>query len=136
MVIILRYEAITKTLENIISSNSLSYEIYKDLDKETSNLIKEADMRFNFYPNKYCVLNSMIISIIRNNVKIRVKKNFRSHHDYINIDKFITFFNFLVQNKITLSSNFLKPFCLFLLSLQFLFLIYYYLFHCSSPLRF
>jgi len=129
MKIRLGYVAITKTLENITSSSSLSYTIYKDLEnkderlhqviesnlkdlkeiilyniknnihfyrlssamiplathnevefnyitpyqelyKEIGDLIKEFNMRVDFHPNQFCVLNSMSESIVRNTVEI------------------------------------------------------------------
>lgn len=129
MKITLGYVAITKTLENITSSSSLSYTIYKslenkdkrlyevilsnlkdlreiilyniknnihfyrmssamiplathnevnfdyitpyiDLYKEIGTLIKEANMRVDFHPNQFCVLNSMSDSVFRNTIEI------------------------------------------------------------------
>lgn len=125
----LGYVAITKTLDNITSSSSLSYTIYKDLEnknerlyeviksnlndlkeiiiyniknnihfyrlssamiplathnavnfdyitpykdlyKEICILIKESNMRVDFHPNQYCVLNSMSKSVITNTFEI------------------------------------------------------------------
>lgn len=129
MKIRLGYVAITKTLENITSSSSLSYTIYKELEnkeerlyqvihsnlndlkeiilynirnnihfyrlssamiplathnevnfdyitpyktlyKEIGKLIKESNMRVDFHPNQYCVLNSMNQNVIINTVEI------------------------------------------------------------------
>lgn len=125
----LGYVAITKTLNNITSSSSLSYTIYKALDNKnerlndviTSNLnnlreiilyniknnihfyrlssamiplathnevnfdyitpyktlyedigklIHKYSMRVDFHPNQYCVLNSMSSSVVKNTVEI------------------------------------------------------------------
>ncbi len=129
MKINLGYVAISKTLENITSSSSLSYSIYKnlqnkeeklyhvilsnlndlkeiilyniknnihfyrlssamiplathnevhfdyitpykDLYKEIGNLIKDSNMRVDFHPNQYCVLNSMSPTVVKNTVEI------------------------------------------------------------------
>lgn len=129
MKIRLGYVAITKTLDNITSSSSLSYTLYKNLEnkeerlykviesnltdlkeiilyniknnihfyrlsssmiplathnevsfdyitpyknlyEEIGNLIKAANMRVDFHPNQYCVLNSMSKDIVRNTVEI------------------------------------------------------------------
>lgn len=129
MKIRLGYVAITKTLENITASSSLSYTIYKNLDnkeerlhqviesnlhalkeiilyniknnihfyrlssamiplathnevnfdyiapykdlyQEISVLIKDSNMRVDFHPNQYCVLNSMNQNVIINTVEI------------------------------------------------------------------
>jgi len=125
----LGYVAITKTLENITSSSSLSYTIYKSLENkeqklsevimsnlknlkeiiiyniknnihfyrlssamiplathnevivdyitpykelyaEIGYLIQKYNMRVDFHPNQYCVLNSMSDSIVKNTVEI------------------------------------------------------------------
>lgn len=125
----LGYVAITKTLDNITSSSSLSYTIYKNLEnkneclyeviksnlsnlkeiiiyniknnihfyrlsssmiplathnevnfdyitpykdlyKEIGNLINKVNMRVDFHPNQYCVLNSMSKSVITNTFEI------------------------------------------------------------------
>ena len=129
MKIRLGYVAITKTLENITSSSSLSYSIYKNLENkneklhqviesnlkdlkeiiiyniknnihfyrlssamiplathnevefdyitpykniynEIGTLIKNSNMRVDFHPNQYCVLNSISKSIVDNTIEI------------------------------------------------------------------
>lgn len=129
MKIRLGYVAITKTLDNITSSSSLSYTIYKNSenkDEKLSNviesnlndlkqiilyniknnihfyrlsssmiplathnevifdyitpyrklyaeigtLIKKSNMRVDFHPNQYCVLNSMSDSVVKNTIEI------------------------------------------------------------------
>lgn len=125
----LGYVAITKTLDNITSSSSLSYTIYKNLDdndnklydvilsnlkdlkeiiiynikneihfyrmssamiplathnevhfdyikpykdlyNDIGSLIKKANMRVDFHPNQFCVLNSTSPKVIQNTVEI------------------------------------------------------------------
>ena len=43
---------------------------YKDLYKEIGNLINKVNMRVDFHPNQYCVLNSMSKSVITNTFEI------------------------------------------------------------------
>lgn len=129
MKIRLGYVSITKTLDDITSSSSLSYTVYKNLDNkeerlyevilsnlkdlkeiiiyniknnihfyrlssamiplathnevhfnyikpykdlyaEIGSLIHESNMRVDFHPNQFCVLNSMSPKVIRNTVEI------------------------------------------------------------------
>ena len=129
MKIRLGYVAITKTLDNITSSSSLSYTLYKNLENkeerlyqviksnlmnlkeiilyniknnihfyrlsssmiplathnevhfdyitpftdlynEIGSLIRDSNMRVDFHPNQYCVLNSISKNIVQNTVEI------------------------------------------------------------------